>query len=163
MPVLDLHRLPLVPAPDLRRLFGVRTGPPRADSDWARLQAAQTALGVSTADPRLLRCALTDPGWCNEAQTPPWVRPWPGNRPLAEAGETLLQQRGFPPRRTARRAEELRLWPHLWLAAGQHHLQGAGRARVLTRGLAALVGAIVDDQDGDAARAAVALDGLLGP
>ncbi|MEC7946663.1 MAG: hypothetical protein VX265_03785 [Myxococcota bacterium] len=163
MPVLDLHRLPLVPAPDLRRLFGVRTGPPRTDPDRARLDAAQTALGVSTTDPRLLRCALTDPGWCNEAQTPPWVRPWPGNRLLAAAGATVLERRGFPPHRAARRAEELGLWSHLWLAAGQQHLQGAGRARVLTRGLAALVGALVDDQDGDAARAAAILDGLLGP
>jgi dsRNA-specific ribonuclease len=159
----DLHRLPLLPAPDLRRLFGPRDGAPREDPDAARLRAAESALGVRTRDPRLLRCALTDPGWCNEAETPPWVDPWPGNRALAESGAPALESRGIDPAAAARRADALGLWPHLWLTAGQRQLRGAGRDKVLARGLAALMGALIEDHDGDEARAAAALGTLLAP
>jgi hypothetical protein len=162
MPDVELHRLPLVPAPDLTRLFGGRIGRPRVDPDTARLSAARDALGFGTRDPRLLRCALTDPGWCNEARTAPWVDPWPGNRALAETGQARIVARGWDLGAAARRADALGLWPHLWLARGQRHLRGPGRDRVLARALAALVGALVQDHDDDDARATPAIDALLG-
>lgn len=162
MPTVDLHRLPLVPAPDLARLFGDRSLPVPPDPDACRLERARDALGIDTGDPRLLRCALTDPGWCNEAETPPWMLPWPGNRSLADVGGLLLEKRGLGPTAAARRAEALGLWDHLWLAVGQRSLRGPGRERVLARALAALVGALVQDHAGEAQRAAEAMDVLLG-
>lgn len=159
---VDLHRLPLVPAPDLPRLFGDRSGAPRVDPDTGRLRAAGAALGFMPGDPRLLRCALTDPGWCNEAQTAPWVDPWPGNRALSETGGAVLDTLGVDPAQAARRADALGVWDHLWLAAGQRHLRGAGRDRVLARALAALVGALVQEHDGDSDRAHPAIARLLG-
>lgn len=161
MSAVALHRLPLVPAPDLPRLFGDRSGPPRVDPDAARLRAAADALGVHLPDPRLLRCALTDPGWCNEAETPPWVLPWPGNRGLADRGGVLLEARGLQPEDAARRADALGLWSHLWLAVGQGHLRGPGRDRVLSRALAAVVGALAQEHEGAPERTAAAIDALL--
>ena len=162
MPTVDLHRLPLVPAPDLARLFGDRSLPLASDPDAGRLERARAALCVETRDPRLLRCALTDRGWCNEAETPPWVLPWPGNRSLADVGGPLLEQRGLEPSTAARRAEALGLWDHLWLAVGQRRLHGPGRERVLARGVAALVGALVQEHAGEDQRAADAINVLLG-
>ena len=162
MSTVDLHRLPLVPAPDLARLFGDRSNPPPSDPDALRLQRARDALGVDTRDARLLRCALTDPGWCNEAETPPWMLPWPGNRSLADIGVPLLERRGLGPSNAALRAEALGLWDHLWLAVGQRTLQGPGRERVLARAVAALVGALIQEHAGEDQRAADAIDVLLG-
>lgn len=140
MPPIPVHRLPLVPAPDLGRLFGRRDGPPRIDPDAVRLRAAADALDLHLAEPRLLRLALTDPGWCNEAETPPWVEPWPGNRALAELGSPHLGRHD-----PAALGEVLGLWSHLWLATGQRTLHGHGRATVLARAAAAVVGAVVQD------------------
>ena len=162
MAIIDLHRLPVIPAPDLRRVFGDRTLPVPYDPDAERLARVTRATGIQTRDLRLLRCALTDPGWCNEAETPPWVAPWPGNRALADTGGVVLDHRGVLPTDAARRGEDLGLWEHLWLAVGQRTLQGPGRERVLARAIAALVGALQQDLAGNEVRFAGAVDGLLG-
>ncbi len=138
--IVDVHRLPLVPGPDLSRVFGRRDGPVRVDPDATRLRTAAAALDLLLDEPRLLRLALTDPGWCNEAETPPWVDPWPGNRRLADLGAPHLA--GVD---GAAVGEALDLWPHLWLAVGQRGLRGEGRATVLARAVAAVVGALVAD------------------
>lgn len=118
------------------------------DPNHVRLTAAEATLGVRLPDRRLLRIALTDPGWCNEAETPLWVDPWPGNRRLAESGDAALTDAGIATRDArARRAEALGLWDHLWLAEGQRALQGAGRETVLARAITAVVGAFALSQE----------------
>ena len=113
------------------------------DPDHAKLSTAETALGLRLPDRRLLRIALTDPGWCNEVETPVWVDPWPGNRVLAVRGEVALANCGLEPLSVrARRAEALGLWDCLWLAEGQRSLKGAGRETVLARALTAVIGAL---------------------
>ena len=162
MEIIKLHRLPLVPAPDLGRLFGPRRGPRAPCVDHRQLVRAAEQLEVVTEDPRLLRCALTDPGWCNEATTPPWVQPWPGNRALAEAGAPALGALKIDATSLLERACAISLWQHLWLARGQRALTGAARRAILIRGMTALAGAILQDTGGVHSATHLRVERLMG-
>ena len=132
-------RLPAFPPPDLTRLFGSRTAPPSTPPRTTAVLALRRDLGLEAVPAAAVRWALTDPGWCNEAQTPAWRPPWPPNTELEAAGVAALEPAGLDPVALGAHLDTLGAWEALFLAPGQQHLPARGRARILARSAAALV------------------------
>lgn len=137
-------RLPAFPPPDLARVFGRRpTGTP-VDPRVAAVRALRASLGLGAVPLAAVRWALTDPGWCNEAQTPAWRPPWPPNTDLEPRGAALLDEAEVDLFALAAALEARDAWSALFLAPGQQHLPARGRLRVLARAGAALAAVAAD-------------------
>lgn len=132
-------RLPAFPPPRLSRLFGSREAAPEHTQDTTAVLTLRTRLGLASVPAPLVRWALTDPGWCNEAQTPAWRPPWPPNTDLEPAGLEALESAGLDPVALGARLDAAGAWDALFLAPGQQRLPPRGRARILARSAAALV------------------------
>lgn len=160
--------LPGFPPPSLPKFtFGDEPEPTEDEphAEEVRLAAVEEALGYRFQDRRLLRCALTSPGWAADNRHA-WSGRWPSNKALEWLGDAVLYRvvtehmvlsgnaactgKSTPTRaklvaneRLAEVGEELGLWPHLYLTNGERgNNQATGRPRYMACAVEAIIGAV---------------------